>query len=48
MNTANAIAGHNIRINALNIGWTDTPGEDAIQKKFHKGGDDWLDKARVK
>ena len=47
-NTANAVAGHNIRINALNIGWTDTPGEDVIQKKFHKGGDDWLKKAEKK
>jgi len=47
-NTANAVAGHNIRVNALNIGWTDTPGEDAIQKKFHKGGDDWLEKAESK
>ena len=47
-NTANAVAGHNIRVNALNIGWTDTPGEDAIQKKFHEGGDDWLQKAEKK
>jgi len=47
-NTANAVAGHNIRINALNIGWTDTPGEDVIQKKFHEGGDDWLHKAEKK
>ena len=47
-NTANAVAGHNIRINALNIGWTDTPGEDVIQKKFHEGGDDWLYEAEKK
>jgi len=47
-NTANAVAGHNIRINALNIGWTDTPGEDVIQKKFHEGGDDWLEKTESK
>ena len=47
-NTANSVAGHNIRINALNIGWTDTPGEDAIQKKFHDGGNDWLQKAEKK
>ncbi len=47
-NTANAVAGHNIRVNALNIGWTDTPGEHVIQKKFHDGGDDWLDKAEKK
>ena len=47
-NTANSVAGHNIRINALNIGWTDTPGEDTIQKKFHAGGDNWLEKAEAK
>ena len=47
-NTANAVAGHNIRVNALNIGWTDTPGEDVIQKKFHDGGEDWLKKAEKK
>ena len=47
-NTANAVAGHNIRVNALNIGWTDTPGEDVIQKKFHEGGGDWLEKAEKK
>ena len=47
-NTANSVAGHNIRINALNIGWTDTPGEDSIQKKFHSGGDNWLKKAEAK
>lgn len=47
-NTGNALAGHNIRINSLNIGWTDTPGEDVIQKKFHKGGNDWLEKAESK
>ena len=47
-NTANAVAGHNIRVNALNIGWTDTPGENVIQKKFHDGGDNWLEKAEKK
>ena len=47
-NTANAVAGHNIRVNALNIGWTDTPGEDVIQKKFHNGGQDWLQQAEKK
>ena len=47
-NTANSVAGHNIRVNALNIGWTDTPGENVIQKKFHHGGDDWLEKAEKK
>ena len=47
-NVANGVAGHKIRVNALNIGWTDTPGEDTIQTKFHEGGDDWLKKAEAK
>ena len=25
-----------IRVNALNIGWMNTPGEDKIQKEYHK------------
>ena len=47
-NVANGVSGHKIRVNALNIGWTDTPGEDTIQKKFHDGGEDWLKKAEAK
>lgn len=47
-NIANSVSGHQIRINGLNIGWTDTPGEDSIQKRIHKGGDDWLRKAEEK
>ena len=47
-NVAKGVAGHKIRVNALNIGWTDTPGEDTIQRKFHEGGDDWLKKAEAK
>ena len=47
-NVANGVAGHKIRVNALNIVWTDTPGEDTIQRKFHDGGDDWLKKAEAK
>jgi NAD(P)-dependent dehydrogenase (short-subunit alcohol dehydrogenase family) len=34
-----------VRINGLNIGWTDTEGEDATQRAFHGAGDDWLEKA---
>jgi NAD(P)-dependent dehydrogenase (short-subunit alcohol dehydrogenase family) len=34
-----------IRVNGLDIGWTDTEGEDAIQRQFHGAGDDWRDKA---
>ena len=31
-NVANAVAANQIRINGLNIGWTDTPGENTTQK----------------
>ena len=37
-----------IRVNALNIGWMDTPGEDRIQRLYHGGGDDWLARAEAK
>ena len=47
-NIANAVSGHQIRVNGLNIGWTDTPGEHSIQKRVHKGGKDWLEKAEKK
>ena len=33
-NIANAVVADQIRVNGLNIGWTDTPGEDVIQKNF--------------
>ncbi len=41
-NIANAVSGHKIRVNALNIGWTDTPAEHDIQTRVHKKGQDWL------
>jgi NAD(P)-dependent dehydrogenase (short-subunit alcohol dehydrogenase family) len=47
-NIANSVSGHQIRVNGLNIGWTDTPGEHSIQKRIHKGGVDWLDKTESK
>ena len=47
-NTANAVAGHQIRINGINLGWTDTPAEDYIQKKFHNAKDNWLKKTEKK
>ena len=34
-----------IRVNGLNIGWADTPGEDRIQKEAHGAGDNWLGSA---
>ena len=47
-NIANSVSGHEIRVNGLNIGWTETPGEHSIQKRVHKGGEDWLEKAEAK
>jgi len=43
-NIANAVAGDQIRVNGLNIGWTDTPGEHYTQQKFHKAEKDWVEK----
>ena len=34
-----------IRINGLDIGWTDTEGEDLVQRRFHDAGDDWRERA---
>ena len=47
-NIANSLAGHQIRVNALNIGWTDTPAEHDIQKRVHKKEEDWLSKEENK
>ena len=46
-NVAYAIMRHRIRINTLNIGWMDTPGENIIQRKYHSEGRDWLAKAEA-
>jgi NAD(P)-dependent dehydrogenase (short-subunit alcohol dehydrogenase family) len=44
-NVAQSVLKHRIRVNGLNLGWMDTPGEDAIQKRFHDAAGDWLEKA---
>jgi NAD(P)-dependent dehydrogenase (short-subunit alcohol dehydrogenase family) len=44
-NVAFTLLRHRIRVNGLNIGWTDTPGEDRIQREYHGARDDWLDGA---
>lgn len=46
-NVAYAVMRHRIRINTLNIGWMDTPGENLIQRKYHDAGDDWLENAET-
>jgi NAD(P)-dependent dehydrogenase (short-subunit alcohol dehydrogenase family) len=44
-NAAHAHRWDRIRVNGINIGWTETEGEDAVQREFHGAGDDWLEKA---
>lgn len=44
-NAAHAHRWDKIRINGLDIGWTDTEGEDATQRRFHGAGDDWREQA---
>ncbi|MEG3111898.1 MULTISPECIES: SDR family oxidoreductase [Pantoea] len=44
-NTAFATLRNNIRVNALNIGWMASEGEDRIMKQYHGAEDNWLEKA---
>ncbi|MBI3865048.1 MAG: SDR family oxidoreductase [Planctomycetia bacterium] len=44
-NVAHSMAQQRIRVNGLNLGWMDSPGEHVIQKRFHGAAADWLDKA---
>ena len=46
-NVAYAVMRHRIRVNGLMLGWTDTPGEDAVQREFHDAEDGWLDSAEA-
>jgi NAD(P)-dependent dehydrogenase (short-subunit alcohol dehydrogenase family) len=41
-NAAFSALRNRIRINALNIGWMDTPHEDDIQRQYHGAQDGWL------
>lgn len=34
-----------IRVNGLNIGWTETEGEDATQRQFHDAEEGWVARA---
>ena len=46
--TKNAAQSHRfdrIRINGINLGWTDTPGERHMQADVLGGGEQWLDRA---
>ena len=46
-NVANAFASKRIRCNGIMAGWMDTPGETAIQKRFHGADDNWLANAEA-
>jgi NAD(P)-dependent dehydrogenase (short-subunit alcohol dehydrogenase family) len=46
-NVAQSVIRNRIRVNGLNLGWMDTPGEDAIQKRFHNATNDWLERAEA-
>lgn len=47
-NVAFSLMPDHIRVNALNIGWMDSPGEDRIQKVYHASDDGWLARAEAK
>lgn len=44
-NVAHSVAWDRIRVNALNIGWMDSPAEHVIRERFHGGDPEWLEKA---
>jgi len=46
-NVAYAVMRYRIRVNGLNIGWMDTPGEDRIMKTYHDADPDWLKAAEA-
>ncbi len=46
-NAAYSLMRNQIRVNGLNIGWMDTPGEHSIQTRYHGGDEGWLAKAEA-
>lgn len=46
-NVAASVMKSRIRVNGLNIGWMDTPGEDRIMKTYHDADPGWLAKAEA-
>jgi NAD(P)-dependent dehydrogenase (short-subunit alcohol dehydrogenase family) len=47
-NAAYALMRHRIRVNQLNIGWMDTPGEDTVQRTVHGSDERWLEAVEAK
>jgi len=46
-NVAFSLLRHRIRVNGLNIGWMDTPGEDRIMRTYHGAQDGWKERAEA-
>lgn len=46
-NAGFALMRNQIRVNGLNIGWMDTPGEHRVQMHYHGAGEDWLAKTEA-
>ncbi|MCQ2004400.1 SDR family oxidoreductase [Rhizobium sp. NRK18] len=47
-NTAFALLKNRIRVNALNIGWMSSDGEDRIQREHHGAPENWLEEAAAR
>jgi hypothetical protein len=47
-NVAFTVMRYQIRVNGLNIGWMDTPGEDRIMKTYHDAETGWLEQAEAR
>ncbi|MGL4323872.1 MAG: SDR family oxidoreductase [Beijerinckiaceae bacterium] len=45
-NVAFAMLGQKIRVNGLNVGWMDTPGEEAIGIQYHDRKPGWIAEAQ--
>jgi NAD(P)-dependent dehydrogenase (short-subunit alcohol dehydrogenase family) len=43
-NAANSLLTDRIRVNAINLGWADTPAEHVVQRRTSPDGADWLAK----
>jgi NAD(P)-dependent dehydrogenase (short-subunit alcohol dehydrogenase family) len=46
-NVAFGLMRDGIRVNGLNIGWMDTPGEDSIMRLYHGAQDGWKEQAEA-
>lgn len=44
---AHQLMRHGIRVNLLNPGWMDTPGEDVTQRRWEGATDGWLERAEA-